>query len=265
MNVLLDPTAHPVIAHRGDSVHFPENTLEAFAGAIAAGADALELDVRLSRDGEVMVIHDPTVDRTTDGTGQVADLTRAELQRLDAGARFTADGGRGHPFAGQGVRIPTLREVLALDLLIPLLIEIKVAEAAVATLRLLEEMGCLGRAVIGSFESRTVRAVRARGVCTTASSGEVASLLCKLALARPRTLPYEVLSIPLTYHGVPLPIRAIASVARGAGVVLHVWTIDDRRNAERLWRAGVSGIVTNAPGSMREMRDRLWGGVATER
>jgi glycerophosphoryl diester phosphodiesterase len=259
VNVLLDPTAHPVIAHRGDSAHFPENTLEAFEGAVDAGADALELDVRLSRDDEVMVIHDGTVDRTTDGTGQVADLTSAELQRLDAGARFTVDGGRSHPFAGRGVRIPTLREVLALDSEVPLLIEVKVAEAAVATLRLLEERGALDRAVLGSFDARSMRLARDRAVCTTASSRDVAWLLCRLATVRPRTLPYEVLSIPFTYRGVPLPIRAIASAARRAGVIVHVWTIDEPQAAERLWRTGVSGIVTNEPGPLRALRDRLFG------
>jgi len=263
--ILTDPAARPIIAHRGDSAHFPENTLESFEGALAAGADALKMFPAEALPPAALRAWRAVLPCTTDGTGRVADLTRSELQRLDAGARFTADGGPTHPFAGQRVRIPTLREVLALDPVIPLLIEVKVVDAALATLRLLDEMGALGRAVIGSFDSQSVRGVRGRGVSTTASSREVAGLLCRLVVARPRTLPYEVLSIPPAHRGVPLPIRAIASVARGAGVVVHVWTIDGPRAAESLWRAGVCGLVTNAPGPIKATRDHLFRGDAAGR
>ena len=91
---LADAGRRIVIAHRGGARRAPENTLVALTGAEALGAEAVELDVRLSGDGEVVVIHDPTVDRTTDGTGRVGRFTAAALGRLDAGARFTTDGGR---------------------------------------------------------------------------------------------------------------------------------------------------------------------------
>lgn len=94
-----------VIAHRGDSAHAPENTLASFEAAVVAGADWVELDVHLSRDGELMVCHDETVDRTTNGHGKIADLTRAQIQELDAGGRFGA--------AFRGERVPTLGQVLA--------------------------------------------------------------------------------------------------------------------------------------------------------
>ncbi|HMA22440.1 MAG TPA: glycerophosphodiester phosphodiesterase family protein, partial [Gemmatimonadaceae bacterium] len=103
MNVLSDPAVRLVIAHRGTSAHFPENTAAAFDHAVSLGVDAIEFDLRISRDGAVVVIHDPTVDRTTDGTGAVAELSLAELKRLDAGARFTRDG-RTFPWRGQGLR-----------------------------------------------------------------------------------------------------------------------------------------------------------------
>ncbi len=102
MNALLDPAAKLVIAHRGNSAFFPENTLEAFQQGMALGADALEFDVRLSRDGRAVVIHDATLERTTNGSGAVSALTLGELQRLDAGHRFTRDGGSTFPFAGAG-------------------------------------------------------------------------------------------------------------------------------------------------------------------
>src|SRR5919204_389354 len=125
MNPLLDATARPVVAHRGASAGAPENTADAFELAIRHGADALELDVRLSADGVPVVIHDATLDRTTDGQGPVSGRTAAELQRLDAGARFTRDGGRTFPFRGQGSRIPTLADVLRAFPEVPLLVEIK--------------------------------------------------------------------------------------------------------------------------------------------
>src|SRR5690348_8923683 len=98
-------------AHRGGSLLAPENTLPAFKQGVACGADALELDIQTTSDGELVVIHDPTVDRTTDGSGPVAAYTLEKLQRLDAGYRLSLDGGATYPFRGQGITIPTLREV----------------------------------------------------------------------------------------------------------------------------------------------------------
>src|SRR5262245_28458527 len=112
MNVLVDAVARPVIAHRGASAHAPENTIGAFTTALEHGADALELDVRMTRDGAVVVIHDPGVDRTTNGRGLVGAMSLAELRALDGGARFTADEGRTFPFRDRGVRISTLDDVL---------------------------------------------------------------------------------------------------------------------------------------------------------
>jgi glycerophosphoryl diester phosphodiesterase len=119
-----------VVAHRGASALAPENTMEAYRLAVEAGTDALELDVHLTRDGQMALIHDDTLDRTTDGTGSVAGFTLAELRGLDAGARFTATDGS-LPFAGQGLQIPTLPEVLEwLPEDVGLVVEIK-ARAAV--------------------------------------------------------------------------------------------------------------------------------------
>src|SRR3954468_24458086 len=101
-------TRPQVFAHRGGCSLGPENTIAAFDLGMAAGADGLELDVHLSSDGVVVVHHDETLDRTTDGTGVLARLTAAELARVDAGCRFVADGA--HPFRHQGVGIPTLSD-----------------------------------------------------------------------------------------------------------------------------------------------------------
>jgi glycerophosphoryl diester phosphodiesterase len=94
--ILLDPLARPVIGHRGNRAHAPENTLESFLEALALGADALEFDLQLSRDGQLVVFHDATLERTTDGHGAVEQHTLAELQRLDAGADDVESDDEGH-------------------------------------------------------------------------------------------------------------------------------------------------------------------------
>jgi len=99
-----------VIGHRGAAGERPENTLESFAEALRAGAAVLETDVHVSRDGEVVISHDPDVARITEGRGDVAELAWEELRQLDAGYRFSPDAGRTHPFRGRGHRIPSLRE-----------------------------------------------------------------------------------------------------------------------------------------------------------
>ena len=120
-----------VVAHRGASTEAPENTMEAFRLGVEAGADAVELDVHLTADGQLAVIHDDTLDRTTDRGGAVADLTMDDIRRADAGARFARAGDAGTPFAGAGLTVPTLPEVLEwLPDGIGLVVEIKAPVAA---------------------------------------------------------------------------------------------------------------------------------------
>jgi glycerophosphoryl diester phosphodiesterase len=141
---LLDPTRRLVIAHRGASAEAPENTLESFRLGLEQGADALELDVRLSADGIPVVIHDPTIDRTTNGTGEVAGLSLEALQCADAG----------------GARIPTLREVLEAFPTIPILLEVKAAEAQAAVATEIDRAGARERIVIASFQHRAMEQLR---------------------------------------------------------------------------------------------------------
>src|SRR5262249_22341634 len=141
MNPLLDLDARPVIAHRGASGLAPENTLVAFELAAKAGADAFELDVRLTRDGAAVVIHDAMLDRTTNRNGPVLGQTVADLRATDAGFRFTTDGGKTFPFRGTGVHVPTLGEVLWTFPGMPVLIEVKEPEVQSAVQRVLVKEG----------------------------------------------------------------------------------------------------------------------------
>src|SRR5690606_28121624 len=117
-------TSPIAFAHRGGAALWPENTLAAFEGALALGYRYIETDVRMTRDGKIVCFHDETLERTTNGRGRVADIDYAELARLDAGHRFSPDG-RTFPFRGQGLRVPTLEEALALHPDLRLNIEIK--------------------------------------------------------------------------------------------------------------------------------------------
>ena len=112
LHPLLDPDRRPIVGHRGNPAYAPENTMESVRQALAGGAECVELDVRLSADGVPVVMHDPTLDRTTDIAGPVASLSAERIRAADAAARFTRDDGRTFPYRGKGLRVPTFEDVL---------------------------------------------------------------------------------------------------------------------------------------------------------
>src|SRR5690242_13612077 len=149
-----------VFAHRGGSRLAPENTIPAFDRGLELGADGLELDVHLSRDGVLVVHHDATLDRTTNASGPIAALTAAELAQIDAAFHFRAD--EAYPWRGRGIGVPTLREVLGRYPGVPIIIELKVntIDMARAIVDEVRAAGAAARVCIGGFGLRVVRAVR---------------------------------------------------------------------------------------------------------
>ncbi len=251
MNPLLDTAAKLVIAHRGNSAFAPENTLESLEQGVALGADAIEFDVRLTRDGRAVVVHDATLERTTNGIGTVASHTLAELQQLDAGCRFTADGGRTFPFRARGIRIPTLESVLAAFSAIPFILEIKTAAASAEVKRVLEIGRAASRCLIGAFDDNAIAPFRGSAFAHGASKRELIRFYARAALpGGPSEVPYEAVVIPPRYKLLPLPVHRFAKMARGAGVPTHVWTVDDPAQARRYWDGDVNGIITNDPAAM---------------
>lgn len=237
-NPLIEPGRRLVVAHRGASAEAPENTLEAFRLGLEQGADAFELDVRLSADGVAVVIHDPTLDRTTDRTGLVAALTRSELQQANAG----------------GARIPTFRDVLEAFPSTPLLVEIKAAEAQGAVAAEIDLARARERVVIASFRHRALEKLRNGPYLIGADRRDVATLYAvgrmHLENRVPRCLCYAV---PWRWKGkleVPRP-WFIAAAARQQRPV-HVWTVDEPELAQMLWARGACGIITNKPGLVRK-------------
>jgi glycerophosphoryl diester phosphodiesterase len=258
MNPLLDLNFRPVIGHRGNRAHAPENTIESFAQAVAAGADAIEFDVRLTADGIPVVCHDPDVGRTTDGSGEIARMTYAELRRLDAGARFTSDGGRSYPYRGLGNRIPSAEEVIDAFPTTPLLIEIKTPAASAALRRLLESKRAEERTVVDSLDGAALRVFTDSRFAVGASRADVARVMAELLLHLPLTpFAFKALCVPLEFYGLPIPVRRFARVAPAQQCVVHVWTINDPRVATGLWLDGVNGIITDDPAAMLRARALL--------
>jgi glycerophosphoryl diester phosphodiesterase len=250
-------------AHRGGAKCWPENTLAAFRGGIAAGCGWIETDVHLTRDGEVVCLHDHTLDRTTNGRGRVWEYTLDELRRFDAGHRFSADG-RTYPHRGCGLTIPALDEVLALDPSVRVNLEIKQLEPSMiaALWRQIDERGWHDRVLVASERDDAVRGFRnlARGQVAT-SAGKLEILAFWLAVRAGRadwlSIEYEALQVPIRYAGLQVVDAAFVAAAHRRGVQVHVWTIDDVETMRRLIDLGVDGIMTDHPARLVALASEL--------
>ena len=239
-----------VFGHRGGRGLAPENTIAAFDRGLAEGVDGLELDVRLSRDGVPVVIHDADVARTTDAAGPVVARTASELAHLDAGFRFDREGG--YPYRGKGVGIPTLREVLARYPSTPLIVEMKAntEDLARATVGDIVAAGAAERVCAGSFGHRSLAEVRRQApqVATNSSQEEVRWALFRSRIRSPlRAVPYQVHIVPERRQGLTIVTPRFVGDARRAGLGVFVWTVNTRADVERLLAWGVQGIVTDRP------------------
>lgn len=255
------PGAWPAnMVHRGASASAPENTLEAFRLGVEAGAGGLEMDAHLTRDGHVVVIHDDTVDRTTDGTGAVREMTLRELRFLDAGYRFSPDGGASYPYRGKGLRVPTLAEVYAEFPDARINVDIKETQpgAEEAVLRTIEEAGARGRTIVASSRRGVVerfRRVSGSGVPTAASRREITVflLLSRLGLERLIRPPYVALQVPETHAGIRIVTRRFVRAANKRGVRVDVWTINDPSSMRRLLDLGAGTVMTDHPALLAEV------------
>jgi glycerophosphoryl diester phosphodiesterase len=242
-----------VIAHRGGAGLWPENTLYAFEHAAAMGTDVIETDVHATADGELVVLHDENVERTTDGSGPVGSMTLTELKRLDAAYRFSPDGGRTFPLRGLGVTVPTLREVFAALPHMRFNIEPKQGAPSLAAplCRLIREHGMAERVLVASFSGATLGEFRREcpEVATSASTGEVASFLARheASLAASYSPVMQALQVPERAGTVRVLTRDFVEAAHGRNLRVHAWTINDEGEMRRLIEMGVDGIMTDYP------------------
>ena len=230
-----------VVAHRGFSGAAPENTLIAFEKAIAIGSDMIELDVHLSRDGEIVVIHDETLERTTNGKGMVVDHTLKELKKLDAGFSF------GPQFAGE--RIPTLKEVLDLAKgRVPVNIEIKnpthgkypIAELTEKALREVKQAGMMDQVIFSSFNPASLEWIE----------GKEPRVWTAFLFYRPWNSLRDILGsqeyLVLNLRNIHLTREKVAEIKK-AGKQINVYTVNPEEEIRQFVDWGVDGIITNHP------------------
>ncbi len=245
-------TKYPIVfAHRGASGTFPENTMPAFEEAVRLGATYLETDVQVTKDGIAVLAHDPHLGRTAADSREIKDLTFAELQKADAGASFTPDGGKTFPFRGKGYRVPTLEEFLKKFKDSRFNIEVKDGTAASAQLVLdmLKKYKADDRVLLASEQQGAGPYIRAEAphIPTSASRKEVLSFLVKSAIcpALVRSVPFDALQVPESAQGIKVVNRRFMAAAKRLGIQIHVWTINDPGDMARLFRLGVDGIFTD--------------------
>jgi glycerophosphoryl diester phosphodiesterase len=253
-----------VIGHRGAAGERPENTLAAFARGLEAGAAILESDLHLTRDGVVVMAHDDTVDRTTDGSGPLRGFSFAELAKLDAGYHFSTDGGSSFPFRGRGLRIPTLEEGFNAFPGVRFNLELKhdgaaLVERTVALVkRQKREAITLLTAEGDALMARLRSHLKATGVAVAvgAAAGDVLRFV-RAALDGSAPPPgVMALQVPATFAGRPLVTRELVRYAHAHEVQVHVWTINDPPEMEQLLALGVDGLVTDFPERMRRVLGR---------
>ncbi|NUT43988.1 MAG: glycerophosphodiester phosphodiesterase [Thermoactinospora sp.] len=251
------------IAHQGGEQLAPSNTMAAFDLASSLGADVLETDVHLTRDGQLVTIHDDTVDRTTDGHGRVDSFTYAQLRELDAGYRFTDLAGAAS-FRGKGVRIPLLEELFQKHAGKHLFnVEIKAPYPGIeaALWALIQKYGLASRVVVVSFDQAIVdrfNTLSGGSVALGAGRAEATTfaLTHKLFVPgfyRPQA---SVLQLPTSSSGFDLADPGIVEGAHRLGMQVHYWTINDEATMRELVELGADGIMTDRPDLLKKVLGR---------
>jgi glycerophosphoryl diester phosphodiesterase len=251
------------LAHRGASALAPENTIEAFRLAVETGAGGLELDVHMTRDGHIVVIHDATVDRTTNGSGAVSEMTLHELRGFDAGYNFSPNGGTTRPYRGKDVRVPTLGQVLEEFPEVAVNIEIKAPTPGIeeTVLGVLRGANASERTLVVSTPHAIVkrfRKISAGLISTGASRWEIgvfyiSSRLRLESLVRPA---YDALQIPIRHRGMLVVTPRFVRAAHARGVRVDAWTINQADEMRRLLDLGVDVIMTDRPDTLAEVLQR---------
>ncbi len=261
-----------VVAHRGDSRHYPENTLEAFASAVQMGVDVIETDVHLSRDGYLVIWHDPTLERNTNGSGRIEDHTLQELKELDAGYTFSPDGGKSFPFRGTGIRLATLEEALTAFPHQRFNVDMKSRNPAIvdAFIDVIRRTHAEKRVIAASFAVQTLRRIRRKApdIQSSLAQAEVIRYLLRFRLGLlPRrlhpTLP-TVFQVPTGAGPITLITPRFVKAMHQRGAIIQVWTINEREEMIRLLDMGVDSVMTDDPALLQEVVQSRATGLSTE-
>ena len=244
-----------IVAHRGDSARFPENTLEAFLSAYAMGVDVIETDVHLSKDGVLVIWHDRTLDRNTDGSGMIEDHTLAELKQFDAGFSFSHDDGQTYPFRGKGIRLCTLEEALKACPAQRFNIDLKTKSEAIVDvfIQVIRANHATRRVVGASFHLSNLKSLRKKApeILTSLTTTEVVPLLLLQKLGLLPTLPFKkrlmIFQVPVRQKFITVITPRFIKAMHKRGAIIQVWTINEEKEIRRLFELGVDAVMTDKP------------------
>ena len=256
-----------IIGHRGAAGEAPENTLVSFRKAFEQGADLIELDVQGTRDGNVVIIHDATLNRTTNGRGPLNTHSLTQIKALDAGYNFTLDNGQSFPYRGQGIRLSTLEEFLIALPKAKAIIEIKpesphIVEPVIGTVH---RLGKDDQVLLASEADSILANIRSVlkdqqiHIATGFSYGDVAAFMGRIATGTLHEYapPGQALQVPCEYEGTSLVSAVTLNAAHRLGLETFVWTINDIDEMQRLLKLGVDGIITDSPARLARVVEHL--------
>ena len=254
-----------VIAHQGGDRLWPGNTLFAFQKAAAMGADVIETDLRQSKDGVLIISHDETVDRISNGTGRLLDLTYEQLKKLDAGYNWSPDGGKTFPYRGQGINYISLEDVFRALPEMRFNIDMKQNDPPIdeALCKLIRKYDMQNKVVAASFSHKNTTAFRrlCPEVTTAADVAETRNfvLLNFIGLSRWLKPQFQAFQVPTSSGGIPIITRRFINAAHARNIRVEVWTIDDPEEMRRLIAMGVDGIMSDRPDLLMEVVGRKSG------
>jgi glycerophosphoryl diester phosphodiesterase len=251
-----------VIAHQGGDGVWPGNTLYAFEKAVEIGADVLEMDAHITKDGHIVLMHDETVDDTTDGTGLIEEMTLEELKQLDAAYDWSNDGGQTFPYRGQGIQVPALDELFQKFPQMRYVIEIKLTKNPIdpPLCDLIRQYDMQDKVLIASFHDTVMGNFRTTcpEVATSASRGEVTKfvILGKLFLSGLVAPEYQSIQPPYDpeeSYNIPIMTRRFIREAHAKNIKVEPWTVNDPDLMRQYIEWGVDGIITDRPDLMVEI------------
>ena len=251
-----------VIAHQGGDGIWPGDTMFAYENAVKIGADVLEMDAHITKDGQIVLMHDEKVDRTTDGTGLIENLTLDQLKQLDTAYQWSNDDGKTFPYRGQGIQVPTLDELFQKFPQMRYVIEIKLTQNPIdkPLCDLIRKRNMQDQVVIASFHDEAMQNFRATcpEVATSASRGEVTTFvilgkvfLSGLVLPQYQSIqpPYD----PAESKNIPIMTQRFIREAHAKNIAVEPWTVNDPELMKQYIEWGVDGIMTDRPDLMMQV------------
>ncbi len=252
------------MSHRGNSSEIPENTILAFSMAVAKyDTDVLEMDVHSTKDGEIVVIHDKTLDRTTDGKGRIREHTYDEIKKLDAGYRFKSKDKEGYPFRGKGIKVPRLKDVFETFPDLKFNIEVKQKNPPIENkvTDLIREKDLTNKVIIGSALVSVSKKLKeaAPDIASFCHKWDVILfyVLHKLHMGFLYRPEHQAIQPTANAKFFKITCPSMIQSAHKKGMLFHAWVVNDEKQMEELLKTGVDGIMTDYPERLDKVLKKL--------